>query len=302
MYRIHVVARQAGISTQLVRAWERRYGLLTPVRTDTGYRVYSDDDVTLLRGAKALVDQGRSISDVARLPREQLRQAAGRVADPGPAAGSAASESFLDAALTAIVAYDATRLDSLIFHATGMGALSSTDICDSVLLPLLAAIGERWEAGSLDISAEHFGSSIVRRHLHVLLQDEARRNQGGPVIVCACPAGNWHEGGLLSFALHAATQGWAPVYLGANTPVDEVVSAAEHKQASAIAMSLTAPCKRAERRNLLDRLAAWRSKRPGRIVWIGGSEAAAHAEELASAGLEYLPVARLPVQPALANR
>jgi methanogenic corrinoid protein MtbC1 len=163
-------------------------------------------------------------------------------------------------------------------------------------LPLLAAIGDRWEQGKLDVAAEHFGSSIVRRHLHVLLQDEARRNLGAPVIVCACPDGNWHEGGLLSFALHAAAQGWAPVYLGANTPVDDIVSAAEHKQASAVALSLTAPCKRTERRTLIDRLAAWRSKRPGRIVWIGGGEAAAHVEELTSAGLVYLPTARPPAE------
>ena len=78
MYRIHVAARCAGISTQLVRAWERRYRLLTPKRTEAGYRVYSDDDVALLRGAKALVDQGRSISEVARLARDELRRAAGQ--------------------------------------------------------------------------------------------------------------------------------------------------------------------------------------------------------------------------------
>jgi len=301
MYRINVAARQAGISTQLVRAWERRYGLLNPKRTDAGYRVYSDDDVALLRGAKSLVDQGRSISEVSRLPRAELRRAAGPLSEVA-ASGSPASTSFLEAALAAVSAFDADRLESLIVHATGMGLLSNTAVCDDVLLPLLVVIGDRWEQDKLDVAAEHFGSSIVRRHLHVLLQDEARRNQGGPVIVCACPEGNWHEGGLLSFALHAAAQGWAPLYLGASTPVDEIVSAAEHKQASAIAMSLTAPSTRAERRNLVDRLAAWRSKRPGRIVWIGGGAAAAHAEELASAGLEYLPTARLPEQPSSTNR
>lgn len=295
MYRINIAASHAGISTQLVRAWERRYGLLAPKRTDAGYRVYSDDDVTLLRGAKALVDQGRSISDVARMPRDELRRAAGQLTEAA-APSAPTSSTFLDAALAAVAAFDAGRLESLILHATGMGLLSNTAICDDVLLPLLEAIGDRWEQGTLDVAAEHFGSTIVRRHLHVLLQDEARRNRGGPVIVCACPDGNWHEGGLLSFAVHAAAQGWASVYLGANTPVDDIVAAADHKQASAVAVSLTMPYKRSERRVLIDRLAAWRSKRPGRIVWIGGREAAAHVEELTSAGLEYLPTARLPAE------
>jgi DNA-binding transcriptional MerR regulator len=293
MYRINVAARHAGISTQLVRAWERRYGLLAPKRTDSGYRVYSDDDVALLRGAKALVDQGRSISEVARMPREELR-AAGRTSEVS--APIPAGASFLDAALDAIAAFDAARLESLILHATGMGVLSGTAICDNVLVPLLSAIGDRWEQGELEIAAEHFGSGIVRRHLHALLQDEARRNVGGPIIVCACPDGNWHEGGLLSFALHAAAQGWAPVYLGANTPLGDIILAAERKQALAIGISLTAPCRRTERRALVDGLAAWRSKRPGRIVWIGGREADAHTGDFVAAGLDYSNVARVPAR------
>ena len=75
MYRINVAARSAGVTTQLLRAWERRYGLTASARSESGYRLYTDDDVAVLRGAKALVDQGRSISEVAKLPREQLRLA-----------------------------------------------------------------------------------------------------------------------------------------------------------------------------------------------------------------------------------
>ena len=293
MYRINVAARQAGISTQLLRAWERRYGFISPQRTDAGYRVYTDDDVGVLRGAKVLVDEGRSISEVARLPREQLRQAGDRLAAPAglpggtPLAASKAPGSFLASAIAAIVAFDAARLESLLLHATGLGALSSTAICDGVLLPLLREIGERWEKGSLEVAAEHFGSAIVRRHLHVLLQDEARRNAGGPAVVCACPEGELHEGGLLSFALHAATQGWLPVYLGANTPPGEITAAADHAQATAIALSMTVRSKRALRRALIERLATWKNKRPGRIVWIGGRAASPHIDELASAGIEY---------------
>jgi MerR family transcriptional regulator, light-induced transcriptional regulator len=296
VYRINVAARHAGISTQLLRAWERRYGLLTPQRTGSGYRVYSEDDVTVLRGAKVLVDEGRSISEVAQLPREQLRRAAGRVPAPEVLAAAPAGESFLDAAIAAIVAFDAQRLDSLILHATGMGALTSAETCDRVLLPLLAEIGERWEKGVLDVAVEHFGSSIVRRHLHALLQDEAKRSVGGPAMVCACPEGDLHEGGLLSFAVHAATQGWSPVYLGANTPVDQMVAAAEHADATAIALSMTVPSKRAERRALIDQLAAWRNKRPGRIVWLGGSAVAPHTSEFHNAGLECLAQAQVPAR------
>jgi len=293
MYRINVAARQAGISTQLLRAWERRYGFISPRRTDAGYRVYTDDDVGVLRGAKLLVDEGRSISEVARLPRAQLRQAGDRFAATAGRPGGAplptakAPGSFLTPAIAAMVGFDAARLESLLLHATGMGALSSTAICDGVLVPLLREIGERWEKGSLEVAAEHFGSGIVRRHLQVMLQDEARRNAGGPAVICACPEGELHEGGLLSFALHAATRGWLPVYLGANTPPGEITATADHVQASAIALSVTVASNRALRRTHIDRFAAWKNQRPGRVVWIGGSAALPHIDELASAGIEY---------------
>jgi MerR family transcriptional regulator, light-induced transcriptional regulator len=286
MYRIQVAAQKAGVSTQLARAWERRYGLLAPDRTESGYRLYSDDDVAVLRGAKVLVDEGRSISEVARLSPDELRRAA--VRQP-TAKLELPTESWQQAALAAVVTFDAGTLERLILNATGMGALPSTDICAHVLLPLLVAIGDRWEQGSLDVAAEHFGSAIVRRHLHALLETEARRNSGGPVVVCACPEGDLHEGGLLAFALHAATSGFCIVYLGPNTPTADLIAGADGARATAIALSMTSPRPSAERRKLLDRLSSWRRKGNARSVWIGGRAAHAHAKEIANSGLELLP-------------
>lgn len=287
MYRINVAARSAGVSTQLLRAWERRYGLPAPSRTASGYRLYSDDDVAILRGAKALVDQGQSISEVARLPRERLRAAGGgvpaKVALPPGAAGG-----FLAAAMVAIRGFDAAGLESLILNATSMGTLPSVAICDRVLVPLLVEIGERWEHGELTVAGEHFGSAIVRRHLHTLVESEARRNAGAPGIVCACPEGDLHEGGLLTFALHAAVRGWNIVYLGGNTPMPDLTRAADHGRVTAVGLSLSAPGTRAKRRRLIDVLASWRSEAPGRHVWLGGRGALAHAEEYRAAGLELV--------------
>jgi DNA-binding transcriptional MerR regulator/methylmalonyl-CoA mutase cobalamin-binding subunit len=290
MYRIQVAAQKAGVSTQLVRAWERRYGLLAPDRTDSGYRLYSDDDVAILRGAKVMVDEGRSISEVARLPPDELRRAA--VRQP-TAKLDLPTESWQQAALAAVATFDGVTLERLILSATGMGALPSRELCDAVLLPLLVAIGDRWEQGSLDVAAEHFGSAIIRRHLHALLETEARRNSGGPVVVCACPEGDLHEGGLLAFAIHAALSGWAIVYLGPNTPTADLIASADRTRATAIALSMTSSRPNAERRKLLDRLSAWKRKDGGRSVWIGGRAATGHAKEIADSGLAFLPDASL---------
>lgn len=286
MYRIQAAAQRAGVSTQLVRAWERRYGLLAPDRTESGYRLYSDDDVSVLRGAKVLVDEGRSISEVAKLSHDELRRAAARQ----PVAKlQLPTESWQQAALAAVATFDGVTLERLILNATGMGTLPSTDICDGVLAPLLVAIGERWEQGSLDVAAEHFGSTIVRRHMQALFETEARRNGGAPSVVCACPEGDLHEGGLLAFAIHAATSGWAVVYLGSNTPTADLIATADKTRAMAIALSMTSPRQTAERRKLMERLSVWRRKGGGRRVWIGGRAAEPHAKEIADSGLAFLP-------------
>jgi DNA-binding transcriptional MerR regulator len=292
VYRIRVAAKSAGISTQLLRAWERRYGLLSPRRSDNGYRLYSDDDVALLRGARALVDQGRSISEVAKVPREQLRAAAGRTAEPNPGRAVTVNGSYLDAAISAIAKFDAEQVERLLLGASGMGMLSSMETCETVLMPLLAEIGDRWKKGALSIAAEHFGTAILRRHLYALVQSEARRNVGGPAIVCACPEGDWHEGGLLAFALRAAVLGWSIVYLGPHTPLRDVVVTADRRGFRAIALSLTISGARSSRRALLDTLAEWRSRQPGRAVWLGGRWALFHRREIERSGLRVLEHAR----------
>jgi DNA-binding transcriptional MerR regulator/methylmalonyl-CoA mutase cobalamin-binding subunit len=284
MYRIHVAAEKAGVSAQLLRAWERRYGLLAPSRTDSGYRVYSDDDVSILRGAKVLIDEGGSIAEIARLPHEQLRRAA--VRQPSARIGVPAG-SWQETALAAVSRFDGATLERLILTATGMG--TSTDSCDRVLMPLLVAIGERWEKGSLDVAAEHFGSAIIRRHLHELVETEARRNRGAPAIVCACPEGDLHEGGLLAFAVHATALGWTVVYLGPNTPTADIIATAERTEAGGVALSLTSPLPSTARRKLVQALVGWKGKSASRRVWIGGRGAAPHVKDLAGANLGFLP-------------
>jgi DNA-binding transcriptional MerR regulator len=286
MYRIHVAAEKAGVSTQLLRAWERRYQLLSPDRTESGYRLYSDDEVAILRGAKVLVDEGRSIAEVARLPQEQLRRAA--VRRPSARIDLLPTGAWQDVALGAIAKFDGATLERLLLNASAMGALPSAEVCDRMLMPLLVAIGERWEEGSFDIATEHFGATAIRRHLHALVETEARRNPGAPAIVCACPEGDLHEGGLLGFAVHAAVLGWSIVYLGPNLPVADLIATADGIGATGIALSMTSPRPPADRRKLIARLAVWRSARDRRSVWVGGRAATQYAKELVSAGLEFL--------------
>jgi methanogenic corrinoid protein MtbC1 len=269
----------------LVRAWERRYGLLTPLRTDSRYRVYSNDDVAILKGAKVLVDEGLRIAEIARLPRDQLRQAASRASRGEPVAVLLPSSAFLESAIDATTHLDRERLERILFRASGMGALPAREICEQVLLPLLREIGDRWEKKQLSIAAEHFGSTIVRTRLQDLLASEARRRPNAAKVVCACPDGELHEGGLLAFAVHAAGAGLDVIYLGADTPIEEILATAEATQARTVALSITRPLGRPLRNLLISRLSSWKSGGMDRRVLLGGAGATREQERLREAGL-----------------
>lgn len=288
MYRIQSAAKQAGVSTQLLRAWERRYGLVEPQRTGSRYRLYSEDDVAVLRGAKALVDDGLRIAEVARMPREELRRAAMSTPRNEAAEGVGAFPGFLDTALEAVVALDAQALERILFRAGGMGTLPARELCERVLLPLLREIGKRWEEKRLSVAAEHFGSAIVRARLQALAVSEARHRPTAQKVVCACPDGEMHEGGLLAFAVHAASSGLEVLYLGADTPIEEILATAEATGARTIALSLTRPLRKPLLGKLVSRLSAWKSGRGERRVLLGGTAAERGQERFRQAGFLVL--------------
>jgi methanogenic corrinoid protein MtbC1 len=285
MHRIQSAAKQAGVSTQLLRAWERRYGLVEPQRTDSRYRLYSDDDVAVLSGAKAMVEDGMRIAEVARMPREELRRVGLRGAESEMGKGTRFPVDFLNSAMEAVAALDSESLERILFRVTGMGTLPAREMCERVLLPLLREIGTRWEQKRLSVAAEHFGSAVVRARLHALLTSEARRGFNADKVVCACPEGELHEGGLLAFAVHAAGSGLDVIYLGANTPTEEIVATAETCAARAIALSLTQRLNKAQRTRLASRLSAWKAAGLDRRVYLGGLAAERNQETFLHAGL-----------------
>ena len=285
VHRIQSAAKQAGVSTQLLRAWERRYGLVAPQRTGSRYRLYSDDDVAVLKGAKVMVDDGLRIAEVARMSRDDLRRAALGTGPSETVEPSLASMGFLDSALDAVAALDAQSLERIIFRASGMGALPAREMCERVLLPLLREIGDRWEDKRLSIAAEHFGSAMVRARLQAILASEARRRPHASKVVCACPEGEMHEGGLLAFAIHAAGAGLEVIYLGANTPLDEILATAEACLARTVALSLTRPLGKSQRNTLVSRLSTWKAAGAERRVLVGGAAAEREQDRFRQAGL-----------------
>ena len=223
-YPLRAVARLTGLSPALLRAWERRHGVIAPRRTPGGTRRYSAADLERLRLLKRAVDAGHRIGELAPLDAEELKRRAEIVAAP-----------VLDAVLFALGRFDSAEAQRLL--AIQLCALGPARFASDTALPLLREVGDRWADGRMSVAHEHLASSVLRSLLGSALQPSAH-SLLGPRIVFATPPGERHELGLLTAALTALGAGANPLYLGAEVPIKDLLDAVNSAAAAALALSL----------------------------------------------------------------
>lgn len=242
---IQVAARRSGLTQDVIRVWERRYGAVTPYRTPTNRRLYSDEDVDRLLLLGRATRAGRRIGDVANLSLDELRamvqedqEAAARVAVSGTRPSDATARRHFADGVVAIRELNAAGLRTVLQSAAG--DLTHPVLFDQFLDPLMTEIGNLWHAGSLRIAHEHLATGVVRTFLGALL-DGARAPDGAPELIVATPVGQLHELGALMAACAAAGDGWRVSYCGRELPADEIVAAAHARDARAVALSISFP-------------------------------------------------------------
>jgi DNA-binding transcriptional MerR regulator len=234
-YAIGTAARLAGIPPETVRIWERRYGLLAPGRTEGGHRLYSEGDVELLRAVKILLDAGMRIGTVARMPHDQIFDEAARHATTADGTVAAQSSPLIDEIVDAAHALDERRCASLLDRPLMLAP--GDEVVRSLYLPLLSHIGELWHDGKLPIASEHLIEKMVTARIHTVLQTTPQP-AGGRLALCACPAGERHEVGLLAAALVLKTSGFAVTVLGADLPAAELEAAAQKTAPSLVVLAV----------------------------------------------------------------
>ena len=255
-YPLRTAARLTGLSPDLLRAWERRYGVVEPTRTPGGTRRYTAADLERLRLVKAAVDAGHRIGQVAGLDLDELRNCGAGA--QSPAAGG------LDEILRALERMEGAEAQRLL--SLQLSALGPVRFARALVLPLIREIGERWADGRIGVAAEHLATSVLRSMLGASLQPSATSLRG-PRIVFATPPCERHELGLQMAALTALSAGANPIYLGADLPVEDLLAAVEGASAAVLAIALVAlPRAQAERV-----VAEIRSGLPAATrLWVGG--------------------------------
>ena len=215
--RIGELTKRTGVSPELLRAWEQRYGLLQPTRTPGGFRLYSAADEARVQRMQSLVSGGLAAAQAARLV------LSGGEPEPRTDSGSAAPLEQAAGNLTASL----DRLDEQAANSALdrlFSAYTVETVLQEVVLPYLHRLGERWEAGEVSVAQEHFASNLLRGRLLGLAQGWGQGQ--GPLAILACVPGEHHELGLLVFGVALRRRGWRITYLGTDSPIGAVADIA----------------------------------------------------------------------------
>jgi DNA-binding transcriptional MerR regulator len=271
---IRTVSMLTGVNAVTIRAWERRYGLITPQRTPKGHRLYTHQDVEQIKRIVELLKQGISVGHVKPL----LDQG------PGEASAQAATDNvdiwkhYLDSMLDAIEKFDEPALDSSYNDAL---SLYPVDIVNQRLTtPLLRLLGERWSLREAGVAEEHFFSVYLRNKLGTRIHHLNQRSHA-PLLLLACLPGELHEIGLLFFALSAVSNGYRVLILGASTPLQQIPAVLERKPCVAVVLSCLAKPARGVIDSGLPELAQCISV----PVFLGGKAASTYRESLEGNGI-----------------
>jgi MerR family transcriptional regulator, light-induced transcriptional regulator len=224
--RIGELSKRAGVSPELLRAWERRYGLLRPARSAGGLRLYSPADVERVALMQQHLAEGMAAAEAAALAvRDRSDEEAARTA-LRPAA-------IRDELATALDAFDEPRAQAILDRLLALATVET--LLAEVVVPYLQELGDRWQRGDASVAQEHFASGVLRGRLLGLA-----RGWGlglGPVAVLACLPGEQHDLGLIAFGLALRSQGWRIVYLGPDSPIDTVADVSRQLEPSLVVLN-----------------------------------------------------------------
>jgi methylmalonyl-CoA mutase cobalamin-binding subunit len=286
MYNIKQAAARAGVTVPVLRAWERRYGIVEPARTASGYRLFDDATVARIQTMRTLVEEGWSPSAAAAaildgtVPVAALAAgvAAEKPAGPDDPAGRADDGATEAAAIAARFVEAARRLqpDAVGGVLDDVFARGSFErVVTDLLFPALDRLGIAWTAGEVSIAGEHMASSVVLHRLGQALEAAGEAERRDRRIIVGMPPGGRHEFGALAFAIAARRAGLAVTYLGADLPADEWVSAA--REAAAVVIGVVVPRDRIPALEVAGRL---RASHPDLLIAFGGRSAPASTDAM----------------------
>ena len=270
LYPIRAVAKLTGVPLDTIRAWERRYGAVTPQRDARG-RIYSEKEVQRLVLLRDAVARGHAIGQVAEVADEDLRKLLRQTEDLlDPGVGKRhkvkAADSILGPLLKAIDTFDYVGAERELNRLAAATA-DPRNIVHDIALPLMRITGERWHEGRFSIAQEHMVTALSSGLLSSLLRIYGNPNPRAKVLL-ATPEGEHHGFGVLAAAMLTAVNGLGAIHLGTNLPAREIVQAARRTEAKVILIGICG----ARSESVLGPLREIRKGAAARTeLWVGGA-------------------------------
>ena len=235
--RIGELSRRVGVTPEVLRAWERRYGILSPTRTDGGFRLYGEDDEQRIRRMLQHLEQGLSAAEAARLARADPPARLDPAAGTDDGSGSPTAAALGEQLRHALDGFDDVGAHSVLDRLLGSYPLES--VLRDAVLPYLHELGERWAHAQASVAQEHFASALLHGRLLALARGWGRGR--GPHALLACVPGDQHDLGLICFGLALRAHGWRITYLGADTPLPTLIETADLLQPALVVVSAALP-------------------------------------------------------------
>lgn len=250
-YSMKVVSMRTGVSAHAIRAWERRYNIVSPKRDKNNRRYYTEEDIQRLSLLKKATDAGFSISQIVSSSNEELEELISSMNIIDLPVRNTVSreestinlpdttyENYIESFMNALEQMDAKALENILIQSESDYGLNG--MLENILVPLMENIGEAWRTGEIRISHEHLASHVIRTFLGGVLAAN-KSSSSAPSVLVTTPADQWHDIGALIIAVTAASEGWNVIYLGANLPAEEIAGSVRQNNCKALILSIIYP-------------------------------------------------------------
>lgn len=265
-FNIAAVERDTGLSKDVLRMWERRYGFPVPDRDSNGERCYPTEQVERLRVIKRLMDSGHRPGKLLAMPPEALAELAPRRSVPAPQAETPACADELESLIALIKAHDGAGYQQAMHHRLAREGMQR--FVQYTVAPLTHRIGEAWEEGSIEVFEEHLFTELTKRLLRQSIAALPSARGGARILLTSVPE-EQHVLGLLMVEALFTLEGAECIPLGTQMPLFEIARAAEAHRADIVALSFSIAFPNRQVPALLQQL---RQLLPsGVALWAGGA-------------------------------
>lgn len=243
MYSIKKVSELLNIPVVTIRAWENRYHIISPTRTNGGHRSYSEADIEVLKWLKDEMNNKHiKISEAVGLLK-QRKNSFTKSTNDTPINRFGYHDELINNIYLSLLDLDGEKANAHIDLAFSLFPFET--VFHHILTPVLYRIGEQWENGVVNVAQEHFASELVLTRFQQFFRILPTRLYN-PRAIALCPEGELHHIGLMVFCLFLRKKGLEVIYLGPNTPYLGLRDVIEKKKISIVAVSLTNPALTAE--------------------------------------------------------